>query len=136
MSPEPVSGEITIREARPEDAAVCGQICFDAFHAINERHGFPCDFPGTEAAAHVLSMMFSHPGFYCVLAESGGRIAGSNCLDERSAIAGVGPITVDPHLQNRGVGRALMQAVIERASQRGAAGVRLVQAAFHNRSLS
>jgi hypothetical protein len=42
------------------------------------------------------SMMFSHPGFYCVVAESEGRIVGSNCLDERSAIAGVGPITVEP----------------------------------------
>jgi len=29
-----------------------------------------------------------------------------------------------------------MEAVLERAKQRGFAGVRLVQAAFHNRSLS
>ena len=38
-------------------------------------------------------MMFSHPGFYGVVAESDGRIIGSNCLDERSPIAGVRPIT-------------------------------------------
>jgi hypothetical protein len=81
-------------------------------------------------------MMFSHPGFYCVVAEAGGRIVGSNCLDERSIIAGVGPITVDPNGQNRGSGRKLMQAVLDRARERGAPGVRLVQAAFHNRSLS
>jgi len=81
-------------------------------------------------------MMFSNPGFYCVVAESEGRIVGSNCLDERAAIAGVGPITVDPNVQNRGVGRALMEAVLGRAEARRAAGVRLVQAAFHNRSLS
>jgi len=81
-------------------------------------------------------MMFSHPGFYCVVAESGGRVAGSNCLDERSIIAGVGPITIDPSLQDRGTGRKLMQAVLDRAHEQGAAGIRLVQAAFHNRSLS
>jgi hypothetical protein len=81
-------------------------------------------------------MMFSHPGFYCVVAESGGRIVGSNALDERSIIGGIGPITVDPEAQNAGVGRKLMQAVLDRASARGAAGLRLVQAAFHNRSLS
>ena len=81
-------------------------------------------------------MMFSNPGFHCVVAESEGRIVGSNCLDERAAIAGVGPITVDPNVQNRGVGRALMEAVLGRAEARRAAGVRLVQAAFHNRSLS
>jgi hypothetical protein len=81
-------------------------------------------------------MMFSTPGFYCVVAEHEGRIVGSNCLDERSVISGVGPITIDPSVQNRSVGRKLMQAVMDRASGQGAAGIRLVQAAFHNRSLS
>ena len=80
--------------------------------------------------------MFSHPGFYCVVAEQNGRIAGSNCLDERSAIAGIGPITVDPAVQNGGVGRALMDTALDRVRERGRPGVRLVQAAFHNRSLS
>jgi hypothetical protein len=70
------------------------------------------------------------------VAEVEGRIAGSNCLDERSAISGVGPITVDPASQNAGIGRKLMKAVLDRAWQNGCAGVRLVQAAFHNRSLS
>ncbi len=81
-------------------------------------------------------MMFSHPGFYCVVAEAGGQLIGSNCLDERSIVGGVGPITVDPKTQNRGVGRTLMRAVMDRASERGAAGLRLVQAAFHTRSFS
>ena len=81
-------------------------------------------------------MMFSGPGFYCVVAESGGRIVGSNCMDERSIIAGIGPITIDPSAQNLGVGRKLMHAVMDRARAQGAAGTRLVQAAFHNRSLS
>jgi GNAT superfamily N-acetyltransferase len=115
---------------------VCGQICYDAFHTVSQSYNFPCDFPGSERATAVLSMMFTHPGFYCVVAETEGRVVGSNCLDERSTIAGVGPITIDPRMQNRGIGRKLMLAVLERSSERGAAGVRLVQAAFHNRSLS
>jgi hypothetical protein len=81
-------------------------------------------------------MMFSNPAFYCVVAEVDGRIAGSNCLDESSAIYGVGPVTVQTGTQNRGVGRWLMEAAMDRASTRGASGVRLVQAAFHNRSFS
>jgi len=128
--------DIVVRTATPEDSAACGRICFKAFSAINAAHGFPCDFPGPEASTGLLSMMFSSPGFYCVVAEADGRIVGSNCLDERSAICGVGPITIDPGAQNVGVGRKLMQAVMDRANERGAAGVRLVQAAFHNRSLS
>jgi predicted N-acetyltransferase YhbS len=128
--------ELVIRIAKPEDSLACGQICFDAFSTINAAHGFPCDLPSAEVAAGLLSMMFSGPGFYCVVAESNGRIVGSNVLDERSVIFGVGPITIDPNVQNRGVGRKLMQAVMDRAKQRAAPGVRLVQAAFHTRSFS
>jgi L-amino acid N-acyltransferase YncA len=80
--------------------------------------------------------MFSHPQCFCVVAEEDGRIVGSNCVDERSTVYGVGPITVDPTRQNEGAGRALMQAALDRARERGAASVRLLQAAFHNRSLS
>jgi hypothetical protein len=92
--------------------------------------------PSKDPAAELLKVMFGHPGFFCVVAEDGGRIVGSNCMDERSPIAGIGPITIDPGVQNRGVGRKLMQAVLDRAAERKFPGVRLVQAAFHNRSLS
>lgn len=57
-------------------------------------------------------------------------------MDERSLIGGIGPITVDPASQNRSVGRRLMEAMLQRARQKHLSGVRLVQAAFHNRSLS
>lgn len=128
--------DVAVRTATREDGPVCGQICFDAFSAINAAHCFPCDFPAAQVAIDLLSMMFSSADFYCVVAEVDGQIVGSNCLDERSVISGVGPITIDPSAQNLGVGRRLMQAVMDRAKQRGAPGVRLVQAAFHNRSLS
>lgn len=127
---------IVIRAATPQDAPVCGQICYKAFAAINAAHGFPCELPGPEDAIGLLSMMFSNPGFYGVVAESNGRIVGSNVLDERSVVRGIGPITIDPDAQNLGVGRKLMQAVIDRANERKAPGIRLVQAAFHNRSFS
>jgi GNAT superfamily N-acetyltransferase len=130
------SSPVVVRKAQPEDGAVCGRICYEAFKKISTNHAFPPDFPSVEVAARVLSMMFAHPGFYCVVAESNGQILGSNCLDERSAIAGVGPITIDPEVQNKGVGRALMEAVLARSVERGCQGTRLLQAAFHNRSLS
>jgi predicted N-acetyltransferase YhbS len=127
---------LVIRRATPADAEVCGRICFEAFATFAEKHNFPCDFPAPEIPIHVLSTMFSHPSFFCVVAEQDGKIIGSNCLDERTPIAGVGPITIDPGVQNRNVGRQLMQAVTTRATERKFAGVRLVQAAYHNRSLS
>jgi len=134
--PAEQQSEIVVRAATRDDAPVCGQICFDAFCAINQKHGFPCDFPHPDVAIGILTMIFSNPQFYCVVAEIDGRVVGSNCLDERSVINGIGPITIDPGEQNRGIGRLLMQATLERAHRQGAAGVRLVQAGFHTRSLS
>jgi GNAT superfamily N-acetyltransferase len=134
-SPIPTAS-IQLRRATPADADVCGRICHEAFTTIAARHGYPPELPVPEAAIGLLQMLFSHPGFYCVVAESGGRIVGSNCLDERSTISGVGPITIAPDVQNQGTGRILMQAVMDRSRERGFPGIRLLQAAYHNRSLS
>ena len=128
--------DLTVREATKSDAVACGQICYDAFTAIANTHNFPPDFPGVEAAAGLLSMMFSNDGFYKVVAERDGSIMGSNVLDERNPISGVGPITVDPRVQNREVGRRLMLAVMERSESRGFPGIRLLQAGYHCRSLA
>ncbi len=130
------TGVVVVRPGRAEDAEGCGRVCYEAFAALGERHGFPPDFPAPEVATGLLSMLLAHPGFYAVVAELEGRVVGSNFLDERSAIAGVGPITVDPEAQDAGVGRRLMEAVLERARERAFPGVRLLQAAYHNRSLS
>lgn len=127
---------LNIRRAAPADVPAAAQICFDAFYAINTAHNFPPDIPSLEPVHGFISALFSHPGFYCVVAEQGGRVIGSNCMDERSPVSGIGPITIDPAVQNQGAGRALMNAVLERARERKAPSVRLVQAAFHNRSLS
>jgi len=127
---------LVIRRATAADVEACALICYDAFTAINAQHNFPPDFPAPDVARHVMTMMFTHPGFYCVVAEQNGKVVGSNCLDERTPIAGVGPITVDPTAQNVGAGRQLMLTVMDRAAEKNFAGVRLVQAAFHSRSMS
>src|SRR6267142_2421846 len=124
-----------LRPGTPADAAVCGPICFEAFKAIDDEHNFPWDFPSAEVASDLLTTMLSNPGVYSVVAEQDGNVVGSNFLDERGPIAGVGPITVHPASQNQTIGRRLMGAVLDRAAERHAAGVRLLQSAFHNRSL-
>jgi predicted N-acetyltransferase YhbS len=128
------AGRLVLREAQPDDAEACAQICFDAFGGIQDHHRFPRDFPALEAAAGVMAMWIPHPAIWGVVAELDGRIVGSNFLDERDPIRGVGPITIAPKGQNAGVGRRLMEAVLERGE--GAPGIRLLQDAFHMRSLS
>jgi GNAT superfamily N-acetyltransferase len=131
------SMNITLRRGTPEDAKKgCGTICYDAFTTISQAHNFPPDLPSPEIATDFLEWVLSHPRFYCVVAQLGGRIVGSNVLDERDAIYGIGPITVDPSMQNTSVGRLLMDDVMARVAAQRVPGVRLVQAAFHNRSLA
>jgi hypothetical protein len=71
---------IALRRGTAADAAACGPICFEAFKAINDEHNFPWDFPSAEAATGLLTMMLSHPGFFCLLAEFSGRPDGPICL--------------------------------------------------------
>jgi N-acetylglutamate synthase-like GNAT family acetyltransferase len=127
---------VTVRRATPADASECGRICYEAFYAIATQHNYPPDIPSVEHAQGFIGAMFSHPKFFCVVSESGGKVIGSNCLDERSSVAGIGPITIDPKAQDRGVGRTLMEAVMERSRSQQHPGLRLVQAAYHRRSLS
>ena len=126
----------TLRPGRTEDADEAGRICFQAFRALAGAPGFPADFPSTEVAAATLAALLANPGFYSVVAERDGRIVGTNFLDERSVIAGVGPVTVDPQAQDSQVGTHLMLDVIERARTKGSPGTRLLQASYHNRSLA
>jgi len=126
---------LVLRPGMPEDAEVCGSICFEAFKAISSEHNFPWDLPSAEVGIGLVRGLLTNPRFHSVVAEVGGKVAGSNFLDERGPIGGIGPITIDPALQNRGVGRRLMLAVLERAAEKRLAGVRLLQSAYHNRSL-
>ncbi|HLI81882.1 MAG TPA: GNAT family N-acetyltransferase [Candidatus Binataceae bacterium] len=127
--------KLNMRRATREDAAVLGQINYDAFKKIADDHGFPPDFATVDDAVGAVTSLASNPGVYSVVAEADGKIAGSNFMDERNPIAGIGPISVDPSVQNQTIGRSLMEDVLARARSRNFAGVRLVQTAYHNRSL-
>jgi predicted N-acetyltransferase YhbS len=127
---------VTLRRGRPDDAQTCGQICYEAFNSISTHHNFPPDFSEPGQAIGLLTEILSMKNIYSLVAEVDGRIVGSNFLWETAAVAGVGPITVTPTVQNSSIGRRLMEDVMQRARERNFAGVRLVQAAYHNRSLS
>jgi predicted N-acetyltransferase YhbS len=127
---------LTLRPGKLEDATVCSAICYEAFKAIAAQHNFPPSYASPEVAVDRMVERLTHPGFYAVVAELDGRVVGSNFLDERSPIAGLGPITVDPTVQNRSIGRHLMQDVLDRVATQRRLGVRLVHAAYHTRALS
>jgi GNAT superfamily N-acetyltransferase len=133
---EPRRTELLMREATASDAERCGRIVYDAFAAIASRHNLPVEPDSPEFTRFKVCEMLSNDGFAGLVAERDGEVLGSTFVDERSAIAGIGPVTVDPAVQDDGVGRALMEAALERERARGVPGIRLVQTAYHYRSLA
>ncbi len=127
---------INFRQGGPGDAEICASICYEAFKAIADRHNFPHDFSDRGTAFGLLSELLGREDVYSVVAERDGQIVGSNFLWENGVVAGVGPITVEPGVQNSAIGRQLMENVLRRAREGRFVGVRLVQSAYHNRSLS
>jgi predicted N-acetyltransferase YhbS len=128
--------DLKIRAGSLADAQACGEICYRAFETISAQHNFSSDFPDVEAACDFMRQLLARPDLYSVVAEVGGQVVGSNFLSAEQRVAGIGPLSVSPSIQNATVGRHLMADVIDRARQQQLASVRLVQAAYNNRSLA
>jgi len=126
---------IEYRSATVRDAERLGTIAYEAFYKISTEHNFPPDFPSAEVGIGLAKMLLGRNDVFSVVAENG-KILGSNFLWEGDEIDGVGPITIDPAEQDSSTGRELMERVIKRSTDNGKAGIRLVQAAYHNRSLA
>ncbi len=128
--------EAIIRRATPADAGECARVMFSAFASSADYHHFPREFASVEAALDETRVLLAEPLLHGVVAEHNGQIVGSNFIDMRSPVAGIGPITVDPAAQNRGLGRRLMQACLDHADSANAIGVRLGHAAYNHRSFA
>jgi len=135
-STDRLAAGLVVREATAPDAECCGRIFYDAFASIAVRHNLPIEPSSPEFAGFKVAEMIGHDGVAGLVAERDGEVLGSAFVDERTAIAGIGPVTVDPIAQDAGIGRVLMRAALQRERERGTAGVRLVQTAYHYRSLA
>lgn len=128
--------DVEIRPTRPEDLDACGRVCYRAFSAIAKRHGFPPPFASEKDARLRFGPAMSDGLTYGVVADRGGRIVGSAFIHDRRPVAGIGPVTVDPSAQDAGLGRRMMSALLEWANEREFPSIRLVQDAYHARSMA
>src|SRR6266567_5307528 len=128
------ASSVRIRPARPEDVDECGRIIHRAFSRIAEQHGFPSDFPTRDDGIALARQRIGNPRVYTIVAELDGRLAGSCFMTERDPIRGIGTVSVDPDIQDQGIGRMLMDATVERG--RDAVGMRLTQDAFNSASMA
>jgi GNAT superfamily N-acetyltransferase len=104
---------VVIRPIETGDLPDAGRICHEALTAIAAEHNYPSDHPDPAIATALLSRLAAHPAIYGIVAEIDDRVVGSNFVDERSPITGLGPVTVDPRVQDKGVGTALMVHMLD-----------------------
>lgn len=124
-----------LRPVQEEDMEACGKVMYAAFTEIAQRHNFPPDFPSPAAAEGLLNDLAKAPAFDAFVAEQKGRILGSIFISRRSRVGGISVLTIDPKVQDRGIGRRLLQHGMRFLVERGHARQQIVQAGYHNRSL-
>lgn len=132
----PGEGGLHLRPGTPEDADRCAQVFWESFAGLANRHAFPIEPVAPEFTAMMAPMWLSHPSYECVVAESGGAVVGCAFLDRRDWVIGIGPICVAPEAQDAGIGRAMTECLLQRCREYGAPAIRLVQTAYHYRSLA
>lgn len=120
---------VMIRRMEERDVVRAGEVIVAAFNDVFARHGFPPPFPSTAAGIGLARGYLQLEPQECFVAEEGGRVVGSGFLHLRGATAGIGPITVDPAFQSKGVGKELMMTVIR--AGRNCPSLRLVQDTFN-----
>jgi hypothetical protein len=98
------------------------------FSHSDARRTIALAFINVLVAEELFGLLFSLPNVYSIVAEGGGKPLGSNFLWEGDSIAGIGPLTVESEFQNAAADRQLMRRVLDRATERKCAGMRLVQA--------
>ena len=94
---------------------------YDAFDSVSSAHNFAPDFPSVEATIGIASLLIGHPDFFGLVAEDDGKTVGSNFIDFRSTIGGIGPVSVAPNSQNGGVGSTQLDPNLQDQRTREAA---------------
>ena len=126
---------LKIRSIEQADVEACGNVGYQAHMGISSAHGYPSEQPSIEFAVSMIRTLLASPNSWGALAEREGRILGSIFLHvfPPSPVAAIGPLTVHPTAEG-GVGRALMDMVLDEARKRQLDQVRLVQSPSHIRS--
>jgi ribosomal protein S18 acetylase RimI-like enzyme len=118
-----------IRRMEERDVVRAGEVIVAAFNDVFSRHGYPSPFPSNDVGINLARGYLHLEPQECFVAEEGGKVVGSGFLHLRGTTAGIGPVTVDPSCQSKGVGKELMMTVIR--AGRHCPSLRLVQDSFN-----
>jgi predicted N-acetyltransferase YhbS len=127
---------VAIVDMAPDQVEAVGKVVYEAFRDVAIRHGFEPGYESLNFATFVVRSLNWLDGFASFVAIEGGQPLAVNFLDQQNDVAGVGPVAVGVEHQGRGLGRMVMEALLERAEGGGFQSVRLLQAAYNLVSFS
>src|SRR5216683_4008356 len=96
------------------DIPSVGRIGVDAFNDLMARHNRPPLYPDPQVGPLAATAYLTTDPDCSVVATEEGRVVGSVFYRRRGVTVSVGPATVAPAEQGRGIGRQLFEHVIER----------------------
>jgi GNAT superfamily N-acetyltransferase len=114
-----------LREATPRDAPAVADVVFAASYHDALRTGAPPPLENVGAARDLVAALLRVDPFGGLLAEVDGAAVATGWVHARGRVSTLGPVVVAPPWHGRGVGTALVSALLERAG-RGAAQVRML----------
>jgi ribosomal protein S18 acetylase RimI-like enzyme len=123
-----------IRDMTKTDLGRVGEILFEAFNVGASKHGYAPRMHSVQEGTSWAWAMLRHGPREILIAEVDNLAVGLCCLNPRGDHGGIGPVAVDPSFQGYGIGRQLMNALLNRAE--GLQSVRLFQEAFNPASFS
>jgi GNAT superfamily N-acetyltransferase len=129
-----VSGPV-IRPAEPRDVERAGDVNFVAFYRAALVHGLPPVVTTPAESRRYIRYLLDFDPLGGLVAEEDDDVIGVAWLHPRGAVATVGPVAVEPRHQGRGVGRRLLERLIEIAGK-GVPQIRLVQESYNAASLA
>lgn len=125
---------IVIRGMSIEDTEETGKVIVSSFNDVFIKHGFPAPFPAWQIGQGIASSYARHDPEGCIIALEGGKIVGSGFIHLRGETATIGPVSVSPDCQNKGIGRALMEELLHIGTN--SSSIRLIQDSFNLVSFS
>lgn len=126
--------ELEIRLLESPDLPRVGEILYYAFNRVFSEHGHPPPVPSVasgESLARAYAEYEPEASWVALLDQT---IVASAFTHPRGLTAGIGPVTVDPEHQSRGIGKRLMRFVLDRLQAQ--TSIRLFQDAFNRQSFA